>query len=140
MQRTMREGHILLVALVASTLFIICNLCPRFPTLHSLRREDAVRKTRRNLIEADGEPGTWLRPDAGEAFVAVADAIANETVQVSEDFARLLSHGASTPVAGELAEATTNPFSSAWDNTLVICAVMKLEHVDDVREWLQYHR
>lgn len=33
-----------------------------------------------------------------------------------------------------------NPFSNTWDNSMAICALMRLENSADVREWLQYHR
>jgi hypothetical protein len=32
------------------------------------------------------------------------------------------------------------PTSSTWSNSLSICAAMKDENLDDVIEWLQYHR
>lgn len=38
------------------------------------------------------------------------------------------------------ASETTNPFSSAWNNTVAICAIMREENIADIREWLQYHR
>ena len=36
--------------------------------------------------------------------------------------------------------AAPTPFTTAWDNSIAICAIMRNEHTDDVREWLQYHR
>jgi Glycosyltransferase family 92 len=33
-----------------------------------------------------------------------------------------------------------SPFETGWKNTVAICAIMRKEHTDDVREWLQYHR
>ena len=36
--------------------------------------------------------------------------------------------------------ARTNPFSSTWENSVLTCAIIKDEHSDDLREWLQYHR
>lgn len=34
----------------------------------------------------------------------------------------------------------SNPFSRLWSNTVAICAIARMEHIADVREWLQYHR
>lgn len=36
--------------------------------------------------------------------------------------------------------ARTTPFSKDWANTVAICAIMRKEKTEDVREWLQYHR
>jgi hypothetical protein len=37
------------------------------------------------------------------------------------------------------AEAVS-PYSLDWENTIAICAIMRLERIEDIREWLQYHR
>ena len=37
-------------------------------------------------------------------------------------------------------QAAVSPYSKYWPNSIAICAVMKGEHVDDIREWLAYHR
>ena len=33
-----------------------------------------------------------------------------------------------------------SPFFGAWNNSIMICAVMKRENITDVIEWLDYHR
>jgi hypothetical protein len=33
-----------------------------------------------------------------------------------------------------------SPFSTEWNNSVAICAIMKEENTTDVREWLMYHR
>ena len=40
----------------------------------------------------------------------------------------------------QLKKNATSPFSLDWDNTIAICAIMRQERVEDIREWLQYHR
>lgn len=37
-------------------------------------------------------------------------------------------------------EDRLNPFSAQWDNSIAICALMRAENSQDVREFLQYHR
>ena len=32
------------------------------------------------------------------------------------------------------------PWDTGWNNTVGLCAIMAAEHVEDVREWLQYYR
>lgn len=39
-----------------------------------------------------------------------------------------------------LEKNATSPFSLDWDNTIAICAIMRQENLEDLREWLQYHR
>lgn len=48
------------------------------------------------------------------------------------------------PCGNESVPATTeerlNPFSELWANSVAICAIARIEHTADVREWLAYHR
>ena len=39
-----------------------------------------------------------------------------------------------------LKKKAISPFSQEWDNSIAICAIMRRERVEDIREWLQYHR
>ena len=41
---------------------------------------------------------------------------------------------------GNTEKNATSPFSLDWDNSVAICAIMRQENVEDLREWLQYHR
>jgi len=41
--------------------------------------------------------------------------------------------------AAALAESG-NPFSQAWNNSILACAIASKEALSDMREWLQYHR
>lgn len=36
--------------------------------------------------------------------------------------------------------AQSDPFTRKWQNTIAICSLMKDEHIDDVKEWISYHR
>lgn len=38
------------------------------------------------------------------------------------------------------AAMSPSPFSVKWKNKIAICAIMRNERSEDVREWLQYHR
>lgn len=48
------------------------------------------------------------------------------------------------PCGNESVPTTTeerlNPFSELWANSVAICAIARMEHTADVREWLAYHR
>ena len=33
-----------------------------------------------------------------------------------------------------------SPWAKGWNNSIMICSVMKNENITDVREWLQYYR
>jgi hypothetical protein len=34
----------------------------------------------------------------------------------------------------------SDPMSPAWQPTIAICAIMKDEHPQDLKEWIRYHR
>ena len=34
----------------------------------------------------------------------------------------------------------TDPYTRRWPNTIAICSIMKDEHIDDVKEFIAYHR
>ena len=42
-------------------------------------------------------------------------------------------------ILGPLVSAL-NPYKAEWDNSVAICAIMRQERTEDLREWLQYHR
>jgi hypothetical protein len=44
------------------------------------------------------------------------------------------------PVMKYLEKKAISPFSLDWDNSIAICAIMRGENTEDLREWLQYHR
>lgn len=85
--------------------------------------------------------------------VAVARAVKDHSsAQVSEEEAPPskpipfhLSHGhfyTESHAKGDLPQLpiSRSPTHKSWNNSVAICAVTKLDHTTDVREWVQYHR
>lgn len=75
-------------------------------------------------------------PLAGAAARLVA-----ETVTDNSTSSRYIQRPKCGDDASPLSTAEEgNPFSQLWNNTIAICAIARKEHIEDIREWLQYHR
>jgi hypothetical protein len=44
------------------------------------------------------------------------------------------------PCRSQPAAGLIDPFTRKWPNTIAICSLMKDEHIDDVKEFISYHR
>lgn len=40
----------------------------------------------------------------------------------------------------DMLERAVRPWDSEWTNTVAVCAIMKDEHPEDIRQWLRYHQ
>jgi Glycosyltransferase family 92 len=55
----------------------------------------------------------------------------------------MLSSGASTAACAcrtKPAKGQVDPYTRTWPNTIAVCAIMKEERIEDVKEFIEYHR
>lgn len=83
----------------------------------------------------------WTSARARVLAVCIHLLVAFTAIRVAEGADSARTAPLDTTQAGaEPVQDRLNPFSALWDNSIVICTILRNEAVEDVREWLQYHR
>lgn len=71
---------------------------------------------------------------ADEVPVATETLVATELTDVATTATLSQGAGRATP------QKLVDPMSDAWDNSIAVCAIMMQEQINDIREWLLYHK